>query len=64
MEVRIKFSADVYIKGKNMAEIKSKFEELPLWSDEAKECGAEFNELLLVDDAKTYEDLRNKYNKV
>lgn len=64
MEVRFKFSADVYVEGKDMAEIKSKFEAMPLWSDEAKECGAEFSELLLVEDGEDYSDLMNEYNKV
>ena len=64
MEVRFKFSADIYLKGKNMAEIREKFENMPLFSAEALENGsAEFNELLLVEDANTYKDLMDEYNK-
>ena len=37
MEVRIKFSADVYIKGDNMAEVREKFENLALFSADALE---------------------------
>ena len=64
MEVRIKFSAEVYVKGENMSEIKSKFEMLPLFSADALEDnGAEFSEILLVEDAETYKDLRKEYDK-
>ena len=64
MEVRIKFSGEVYIKGENMSEIKSKFEMLPLFSADALEDnGAEFGEILLVEDAETYKDLRKEYDK-
>jgi hypothetical protein len=65
MEVRIKFSAEVYVKGENMAEIKSKFEMLPLFSADALEDNsAEFGEILLVEDAETYKDLRKEYDEV
>ena len=64
MEVRIKFSAEVYIKGEDMSEIKSKFEMLPLFSADALEDnGAEFGEILLVEDAETYKDLRKEYDE-
>ena len=63
MEVRFKFSADLYIKGENMKEIKEKFESMPLFSADALEDGnAEFNELLLVEDAETYNDLQKEYD--
>jgi rubrerythrin len=62
MEVRIKFSADVYIKGDNMAEIREKFENMPLFSAEALEEGsAEYCETLLIEDADTYDDLSHEY---
>lgn len=65
MEARIKFSADIYIKGESMKEVKQKFEEMPLFSADALEDGcAEFSEVLLVEDAETHEDLIKKYNKV
>lgn len=65
MEVRFKFSADIYIEGDNMSEIKNKFELMPLFSQEALEdCGAEFSELLLVEDADTNRDLRREYDEV
>ena len=62
MEIRFKFSADVYIKGNNMSEIKEKFENMPLFSADALEEGsAEFSELLLVEDAETNADLMTEY---
>lgn len=65
MEVRFKFSADLYIKGKNMKEIREKFESMPLFSADALEDGnAEFSELLLVENADTYEDLYGKFEMV
>lgn len=63
MVVRFKFSVDLYIEGKDMAEIKNKFESIPLFSQEAKECGAEFSELLLVEDGDTCKDLMVEYNQ-
>lgn len=58
MEVRIKFSADLIIEGSNLDEIRSKWESLPLFSQEAKECGAEYCETLLTEDAETYENIK------
>ena len=63
MEARIKFSADIYIEGDNLEEIREKFENMQLFSQEAHEdCGAEFSELLLVEDSETYNDLRHEYD--
>jgi DNA-directed RNA polymerase subunit RPC12/RpoP len=62
MEVRIKFSADLVITGDTMEQVRSKFENMPLWSDEAKACGVEFSEIQLVEDANTYNDLEHEYN--
>ena len=63
MEVRFKFSADIYIKGESMKEIREKFDDIQLFSQEAQEkCGAEFSELLLVEDADTNADLQKEYD--
>ena len=64
MEVRIKFSADIYIEGEDMAEVRAKFEDMPLFSIEALDCGVEYSETLLVEDAETYEDLKAEYDGV
>ena len=58
-EVRIKFSADVYIKGMNMAEIRDKFETMALFDANAD---VEFNEILLVEDADTNQDLMEEWD--
>lgn len=64
MEVRFKFSADIYIEGESMKEIREKFENMQLFSQEAQEkCSAEFSELLLVEDADTNADLQGEYDK-
>ena len=64
MKFRIKFSADIYIKGESMNEIKTNFENFPIFSADALEDGcAEFSNILLVEDADTCEDLMEKYNQ-
>lgn len=64
MRVRIKFSADIYIEGKDMSEVRDRFESIPLFSSDALLNGyAEFNELLLVEDAYTNKDLMEEYQK-
>jgi hypothetical protein len=54
MQVRIKFSADIYVDGDNLSEINRKFQAIGLWSEEAKACGAEYSETLLVEDADAH----------
>lgn len=63
MEVRFKLSFDVYVEGKNMKEISEKFDCMPLFTVEALDSGAEISELLLVENAETYEDLMKEYNE-
>ena len=64
MKVAFKFDAYVYLEGENMAEIREKFESMPLFSEEAlKEGHAEFCELFLVEDAETNKDLMDEYDK-
>jgi hypothetical protein len=61
MNVRFKFSADLYIEGNDMNEIREKFQGMPLFSKEASDNGVEYNELLLVEDGDTYKDLMSDY---
>ena len=63
MEVRFKLSFDVYVEGKDMKEIREKFEGMPLFTVEALDSGAEISELLLVENAETYEDLMKEYDE-
>ena len=62
MEVRIKFNADIYIEGETMQEVREKFENMPLFSIDALDCGVEFSEIQLVEDAETYDDKRKEYD--
>lgn len=64
MRIRIKFDADLIIEGKDMKEVHSKWESMPLFSKEAKDCGVEYCETLLIEDAETYDDLTDEYNNV
>lgn len=57
VQVRIKFSADLIIEADNINEARSKWEGLDLFSDKAKECGVDYCETLLIEDANTYNDL-------
>jgi len=60
MELRIKFSASILVKGKNINEIRSKWEDVELFSEEAKQHYAEFDEVLLVDD-EDFNDLTSEF---
>lgn len=62
MEVRIKFNADIYIEGETMQEVREKFESMPLFSVDALDCGVEFSEIQLVEDAETCDDKRKEYD--
>jgi len=62
MDVRIKFDADLIISGETMQEVRSKFENMQLFSQEAKDSGVEFSEIQLVEDSETYDDLRHEYD--
>jgi len=62
MEVRIKFSADIVITGDTMQDVRENFEGMELWSDKAKSSMVEFSEILLVEDAETYDDLMHDYD--
>ena len=57
VKVRIKFDADLVIEAKNLTEARNKFEAMPLFSEDAKACGIEYGETLLIEDADTYEDI-------
>ena len=63
MKVSFKFDAYLYLEGENMAEIREKFENMPLFSADAlKEGHAEFCDLLLVEDSETNKDLMDEYD--
>jgi len=60
-KVRIKFSADLIVEADTLQEARNKWENMPLWSEDAKECGVEYSETLLIEDAETYDDLTNQW---
>lgn len=63
VNIRIKFSADIAIEADSLAEAKRKWEEMPLWSEEALNSGVDFCEELLIEDAETYKDLSHDWYK-
>jgi len=62
MRVRIKFDADIVIEGSDMADVKTNWYNLPLFTQAAVDCGVEFGEVILVEDSETYDDLMTEFN--
>lgn len=60
--VRITFRSEITIEGDSLADIKKKFEEMPLFSKEANQVQASFIEINSVEDANTLEDISSVYN--
>ena len=63
MEVRITFRSGVYIEGDTLRDIKEKWESLPLYSQDAEKAGADFIELISVEDTDDYSNLMSKWIK-
>lgn len=61
-EVRVKFSASVYIKGENMRDIRQKWENCELLPKDTDDVCYEFDERLLVEDAESYEDVSREFD--
>lgn len=61
MKARIYFRACVEIEGKDLAEIKAKFEDMNLFSKDAERCGADFVEMSGAQDADTCKDLMDSF---
>ena len=61
MEVRITFKSEIVIEGKDLGEVKAKFEEIPIFSSAALENNAEYIETVSVEDNDTYEDLSGQW---
>ena len=66
MEVRFTFRSEVFIKGKDLKEIKEKWEELNLFSDDAKANSADYVEMCSNErtDDDSYTDLENEFDKL
>lgn len=56
-KVEFKFSATLVIEGESFDKIKEKWFKMELFSQEAKDCGVEFADILEVQDPDTCEDL-------
>jgi hypothetical protein len=63
MRVRIKFDADIVIEGNDMTEVRENWEQLPLFTQNAIDCGVEFGEILLIENADTYKDLVREFDE-
>lgn len=61
-KIRIKFSADLIIEAESIAEAREKWEGMNLFSQEANDCGVEFSETLLIEDAETYKDISDEWD--
>lgn len=57
VRVRVKFSADLVVEAETIEQAQEKWYSMPLFSEEAKDCGVEYSETLLVEDAETYEEI-------
>ena len=57
VRVRVKFSADLIVEGDTIEQAQEKWLTMPLFSEEAKDCGVEYSETLLVEDTETYEEI-------
>lgn len=55
--VRITFRSEVVIEGNTLVEINEKWQNMPLFSNDAEKCGAEFIEVVSTEDADTYEEV-------
>ena len=61
MKVRVTFRSEIVLEGKDLDEIKQKFEGIPLFSSAALENNADYIETLSVEDNDTYEDLSGQW---
>ena len=62
MEVRSTFRSEIFLEGKDMKEIVSKWEDMELFSKEANEAYASEIEVVSVEDAETYDDLMDEFD--
>ena len=62
MKVRITFRSEIFIDGKDMKEIVSKWANLQLFSSEASVYDADLFEVSSVEDAETHNDVMDKFD--
>ena len=56
MDVRIVFRSEIFIQGKNIDEIREKWENMPLYSKEALDHDADEIEVMYAEDCNTNEE--------
>ena len=61
-KIRLRFSAEIYIKAENIQEAREKWEGMQLFSQEALECEAEFIDFESIEDAETYKDISEEWD--
>ena len=64
MELRITFRSEIVITGETLADCAKKWEQMELFSDEAKQHEACQIELVSVEDAETFKDMLSEFNKI
>ena len=63
MEVRITFRSEIVITGETLDDCAKQWEQMELFSDEAKQHDACQIELVSVEDAETFKDMLSEFNK-
>ena len=64
MELRITFRSEIVITGETLADWAKQWEQMELFSDEAKQHEACQIELVSVEDAETFKDMLSEFNKI
>ena len=64
MELRITFRSEIVITGETLADCAKQWEQMELFSDEAKQHEACQIELVSVEDAETFNDMLSEFNKI
>ena len=64
MELRITFRSEIVITGETLADCAKQWEQIELFSDEAKQHDACQIELVSVEDAETFKDMLSEFNKI
>lgn len=64
MEVRITFRSEIVITGETLADCAKQWEQMELFSDEAKQHEACQIELVSVEDAENFKDMLSEFNKI
>ena len=64
MKVRIAFRSDVIIEGETMKDVREKWENMTLFSNEAEKADVSFLDIDCIEDADTYDDVEREFYTV